>query len=56
MSLLNYFTGPTKTKVALAKEKDYDAADEHLRRLEANREQMRENLSRALKRVIEDNR
>ena len=57
MSLLNILLGTqVKAKVARAREEVYDRADEHLRSLEASREQMRNQLSEALKQVVEDRR
>lgn len=55
MSLLStLFTTDKKVRAAIAKEATYDAADEHLRKLEAEREQMRQRLSAAIKRIIEE--
>ena len=55
MSLLStLFATDKKTKAAIAKDATYDAADERLRKLEAEREQMRQRLSAAIKHIIED--
>lgn len=55
MSLISTLFGTdNRVKVALAKEASYDAADERLRQLEAEREQMRAKLSAAIKRIIEE--
>ena len=53
MSLLStLFTSDKKIKAAQAKEAVYDAADERLRQLEAQREEMRIKLSFAIRRII----
>ncbi len=56
MSLLTALFGQgTKAKIAGEREDAFARADEQLRKLEAQREHMRAQLSRALQRVIEDN-
>lgn len=52
MSLRNLIFGTPQVKPATEKDEKYTRDDERLRRLEAKREEMRENLSRALNEII----
>ena len=52
MSLRTMFFGESKAKVATKKDETYAKADDQLRALEAKREAMREQLSRAMDDII----
>lgn len=52
MSLRVMFFGESKAKAAVKKDETYVRADEQLRALEAKREHMREELSKALNEII----
>lgn len=52
MSLRTMFFGESKAKVAIKKDETFARADDHLRELEAKREEMREQLSRAMDDII----
>ena len=54
MSLRTMIFGDSRKIVAARKEEKYDEADMLLRKLEAKREQMREQLSQALHEIIKE--
>lgn len=54
MNIRNLFTGGARAKAFLAKEDKFEKADEQLREMEARREHMREQLSEALRQIIEE--